>query len=69
MSLNDDPHTPLRCIGQYTSHGNLCARVQVQLRLFDVNHLTGFCHRQRHQDRQDLRNAEAYIRDVDTVFP
>ena len=69
MHLNDDAHASLRSICQHSHDGDLSARVQVQLRLFDVNHLTGFCHRQRHQDRQDLRNAEAYIRDVDTVFP
>src|SRR4051812_32336129 len=67
MGLYDDLDPPLRRLGQDTRESLLRPWVQMDLRLFEVDELTGLGSEQGDEHRQGLGDAEAHVGDVDEI--
>ena len=67
MCLGHDADAAICGIDQESCHRDLCARMEVDFGLLDIDELTGTGSSQGDHDGQRLRDAETHVGDADEV--
>src|SRR5579863_9723128 len=67
VRFNHYPTACFRGVSYNTGEGCLRARMEMNLRLFEINELSFSARTKRDEDRQSLRNSEADICEVNEI--